>query len=106
MTPELAALAATAFVHLVAVMWSQRALEADVGREGNTGTRENLEQRISERTQRLRRALGNHVENTGLFVIAVVFAPLAYQAVPRAQSSDPNVSISFLPCVFSILQIP
>ncbi|APX21944.1 MAG: MAPEG family protein [Rhodobacteraceae bacterium] len=72
MTPELAALAATAFVHLVAVMWSQRALEADVGREGNTGTRENLEQRISERTQRLRRALGNHVENTGLFVIAVV----------------------------------
>ena len=43
MTPELAALAATAFIHLAAVLWSQRALEADVGRDGNTGPRDGVE---------------------------------------------------------------
>ncbi|ARC89744.1 MAPEG family protein [Rhodovulum sp. MB263] len=72
MTPELAALAATAVIHLAAVLWSQRALEADVGREGNTGPRDDIADRLSPHTLRLRRALANHVENTGLFVIAVV----------------------------------
>ncbi|OCX65866.1 hypothetical protein BFP70_06935 [Thioclava sp. SK-1] len=72
MTPELAALAATALIHVVAVMWSQSSLEADVGRKANVGTRHNLDQRLSERTLRLRRALHNHVENTGLFIIAVI----------------------------------
>ncbi|WP_425099841.1 MAPEG family protein [Tropicibacter sp. S64] len=72
MTYELAALAATALIHLVAVLWSQRSLERDIGHAGNVGTREGLEERLSEETLRLRRALGNHVENTGLFVTAVV----------------------------------
>ncbi|MFW2543405.1 MAPEG family protein [Primorskyibacter sp. 2E107] len=72
MTYELAALAATTFIHLIAVLWSQRSLEQDIGREGNVGTRENLEERLSENSLRLRRALGNHIENTGLFIIAVV----------------------------------
>ncbi|MGR3378128.1 MAPEG family protein [Salipiger abyssi] len=72
MTPELAALAATVLVHLAAMMWSQRSLEADVGREGNTGPRDGIEDRLSDRTKRMRRALANHVENTGLFIIAVV----------------------------------
>ncbi|MBN9889147.1 MAPEG family protein [Salipiger abyssi] len=72
MTPELAALAATVFVHLAAMMWSQRSLEADVGREGNTGPRDGIEDRLSDRTKRMRRALANHVENTGLFIIAVM----------------------------------
>nr|WP_043871973.1 MAPEG family protein [Celeribacter indicus] len=76
MTPELAALAATAFVHLVAVLWSQRALEKDVGREGNAGTREDLDGRLSQTTGRLRRALSNHVENTGLFITAVLLVQL------------------------------
>ena len=38
MSPELAALAATAFIQLAAVLWSQRALEADIGHDGNTCT--------------------------------------------------------------------
>ncbi len=72
MTPELAALAASAFIHLAAVLWSQRALESDVGHDGNTGTRAGIENRLSERTLRLRRALANHTENIGLFITAVV----------------------------------
>lgn len=72
MTPELAALAATALIHAVAVGWSQKALEQDIGHEGNVGTRENLDARLSEKTKRLRRALSNHTENIGLFIIAVV----------------------------------
>lgn len=72
MTPELAALAATVLVHMAAVMWSQRALEADVGRDGNTGPRDGIESRLSEHTKRLRRALANHTENIGIFIIAVV----------------------------------
>lgn len=72
MTPELAALAAIAFIHFALVVWSQRALQSDVGKEGNVGTRENIDARLSEHTKRLRRALGNHTENIGLFIIAVV----------------------------------
>ncbi|NVK47982.1 MAG: MAPEG family protein [Rhodobacteraceae bacterium] len=72
MTPELAALAATAVVHLAAVMWSQKSLQEDVGKEGNVGPRDNLESKLSDHTKRLRRALGNHIENIGLFIIAVV----------------------------------
>lgn len=77
MTPELAALAATALIHVVAVFWSQRGLEADIGHDGNTGTRENLDARLSEPTLRLRRALHNHVENTGLFLTAVMLVQMS-----------------------------
>ncbi|TQS71598.1 MAPEG family protein [Rhodobacteraceae bacterium] len=76
MTPELSALAATALIQLAAVFWSQRALQSDIGREGNVGTRENLEDRLSDYTKRLRRALANHTENIGLFIIAVVLVEL------------------------------
>lgn len=76
MTPELAALAAIAFVHFAAVQWSQRALERDIGRKGNVGTREGLDAQLSEGTLRLRRALANHTENIGLFIIAVVLVSL------------------------------
>lgn len=76
MTPELAALAATAFVHVTAVLWSQRELERDVGHKGNVGTRENLQENLSGKTMRLRRALGNHTENIGLFIIAVVMVQM------------------------------
>ncbi|SLN61253.1 MAPEG family protein [Aquimixticola soesokkakensis] len=72
MTPELLALGATALIHVAIVGWSQKSLEADVGHEGNVGTRENLDARLSEKTKRLRRALANHTENIALFVIAVV----------------------------------
>lgn len=76
MTPELAALAAVAFIHLAAVAWSQKALEQDIGHDGNTGTREGLDEKLSEHTKRLRRALANHTENIGLFIIAVVLVQL------------------------------
>ncbi len=72
MTAELYALAATVLIHLAAVFWSQKSLENDIGKEGNLGTRENLDARLSEQTKRLRRALANHTENIGLFIIAVV----------------------------------
>lgn len=72
MTAELAALAATAFIHLAVVVWSQRGLEKDIGHAGNLGTREGLDDKLSETTKRLRRALANHTENIGLFIIAVV----------------------------------
>ena len=89
MSPELAALAATAFIQLAAVLWSQRALEADIGHDGNTGTREGLDDRLSEHTKRLRRALANHTENIGLFIIAVVLiiGYLARRFVPLLQGA-------------------
>ncbi len=71
MTPELATLAATVLVHLAAVMWSQKSFEEDVGREGNLSPRDGSMD-LSVRTERLKRALGNHTENIGPFVIAVV----------------------------------
>ncbi len=71
MTPELAALAATAVIHLAAVAWSQKSLEADIGRRGNVSPRDDLFD-LSTRTKRLRRALANHTENIAPFVIAVV----------------------------------
>ncbi|MBP0481483.1 MAPEG family protein [Sagittula salina] len=71
MTPDLAALAATVLIHLAAVLWSQKSLEADIGREGNLAPRDGT-QDLSQRTERLRRALGNHTENIGPFIIAVV----------------------------------
>ena len=80
MTPELSALAATVLIHLVTVFWSQRALEADIGHDGNVGTRENLDQRLSERCKRLRRALANHTENIGPFIIAVLLVTLTDNA--------------------------
>ncbi len=76
MTLELAALAATALIHLVAVMWSQKSLESDIGRKANGCTREGIEDRCSETTGRLRRALSNHTENIGPFIIAVVLVSL------------------------------
>lgn len=75
MSAELAALAAIAFVHLAAVIWSQRALEADVGHEGNVKPRDG-DLNLSTRTSRLRRALSNHTENIGPFIIAVVLVEL------------------------------
>ena len=69
MSPELAALAATAFIQLAAVVWSQRALEADIGHDGNTGTREHLDERLSEHSKRLRRAL----VGIGILIVARLF---------------------------------
>ena len=76
MTPELAALAATALLQVVMVFTAQRSLTADVGREGNVGPRDHLPP-FSARTLRLRRAVDNHVENIGLFTIAVLVVELS-----------------------------
>ncbi|WP_328590482.1 MAPEG family protein [Frigidibacter oleivorans] len=75
LTPELAALAATVLIHLAAVGWSQAALTRDVGPRGNMGPRDG-DLPLSQQTLRLRRALANHVENTGLFLTAVVLVSL------------------------------
>mgnify|MGYP001617243719 CR=1 FL=1 len=77
MTPELAALSATAILHFVTIFVSQRFLTRDVGRAGNMGTRENLEAQLSPLTLRLRRATANFVENIGPFIIAVVVVVLS-----------------------------
>lgn len=76
MTPELAALAATAVIQVIMVGAAQHALIADIGVAGNLGPRDG-EQPFSPVTQRLRRAVANHVENIGLFIIAVVVVTLA-----------------------------
>lgn len=79
MTPELAALAAVAVLQVIMVMVAQKSLTADIGVEGNLGPRDgNLA--LSPRTLRLRRAVENHVENIGLFIIAVVVVVLAEKA--------------------------
>lgn len=75
MTPELAALAATVLVHTAAVTWSQKSLEQDIGREGNLAPRDG-DLDLSQKTQRLRRALANHTENIGPFIIAVVLVQI------------------------------
>lgn len=77
MTPELAALSATAFLHFATIFLAQRFLTRDIGRAGNMGTRENLEAQLSPLTLRLRRATANFVENIAPFVIAVVVVVLA-----------------------------
>lgn len=77
MTPELLALSATAFVQFATVVIAQRGLERDVGHDGNLGTREGIEDRLSPRTQRLRRASANFTENIGPFLIAVLVVVLA-----------------------------
>ena len=77
LTPELAALTAAAVVQFATVIAAQRALERDVGHDANLGTREGVEDRLSPRTQRLRRASANFTENIGPFIIAVVVVVLA-----------------------------
>ena len=77
MTPELAALSATAFLHFATIFLAQRFLTRDIGRAGNIGTREDLEAQLSPLTLRLRRATANFVENIAPFVIAVVVVVLA-----------------------------
>ncbi|MFT4151832.1 MAG: MAPEG family protein [Paracoccaceae bacterium] len=76
MTPELAALAATAVIQAMMIMVAQRSLTADIGVAGNMGPRDG-DLPLSPKTQRLRRAVANHVENIGLFIIAVVVVTLA-----------------------------
>ena len=75
MTPELAALAATAFIHRAAVGWSQKCLTDDIGSDGNASPRDG-DLNLSTLTSRLRRALANHTENIGPFIIAVLLVEL------------------------------
>ena len=77
MTPELAALSATALIHFATVVAAQRCLTRDVGTSGNVGTREGVEDQLSTTTLRLRRATANFTENIGPFIIAVLVVVLA-----------------------------
>ena len=77
MTPELAALSATALIHFATIFTAQRFLTRDVGNAGNWGTREGLEDDLSPITLRLRRATANFTENVGPFIIAVLVVVLA-----------------------------
>lgn len=76
MTPELAALAAVAVLQVIMVLVAQKSLTDDIGVAGNMGPRDG-DLALSPRTLRLRRAVDNHVENIGLFIIAVVVGVLA-----------------------------
>ncbi|MFN4100005.1 MAG: MAPEG family protein [Pararhodobacter sp.] len=77
MNPELAALATVALVHFATVFTAQRFLTRDIGKDGNTGTREGMEDKLSTVTLRLRRATANFTENIGPFIIAVLVVVLA-----------------------------
>ncbi|PTX04632.1 MAPEG family protein [Pararhodobacter aggregans] len=77
MSPELAALSALALVHFATIFVAQRFLTRDIGRDGNAGTRENLDDRLSPVSLRLRRATANFTENVGPFIIAVLVVVLA-----------------------------
>jgi len=77
MSPELAALSAVALVHFATIFTAQRFLTRDVGKSGNWGTREGLDDRLSPLTLRLRRATANFTENVGPFIIAVLVVVLA-----------------------------
>ena len=77
MTPELAALSALALLHFATIFIAQRFLTRDIGTEGNTGTRENLDAQLAPVTLRLRRATANFTENVGPFIIAIVVVVLA-----------------------------
>ena len=77
MAPELAALSATAIVHFATIFVAQHFLTRDIGKDGNFGTREGLEDRLSPVAMRLRRANANFTENVGPFIIAVLVVVLA-----------------------------
>ncbi|GHC52949.1 MAPEG family protein [Neogemmobacter tilapiae] len=77
MTPELLSLTALAVLHYVTIIVAQQFLNRDAGHEANVGTRENLEEKLSETTLRLRRATANFVENIGPFIIAILVITLA-----------------------------
>lgn len=77
MTPELAALSTLALVHFATIFVAQRYLTRDIGRDGNMGTRENLDAQLAPITLRLRRASANFTENVGPFIIAVAVVVLA-----------------------------
>ena len=79
MTPELIALALVALEHVVLVLWSQALLNRDVGSEVNASPRDEMPP-LSQRCQRLRRALANHTENFPLFIGAVVVVLLSDSA--------------------------
>ena len=51
--------------------------QREKGRKGNAGTREDLDERLSPISLRLRRANANFTENIGPFIIAVLVVVLA-----------------------------
>ena len=82
MSPELAALSALVVLLFATIMVAQQSLTANIGMDGNTGTREGVEARFSPWTQRLRRAVANSVENIGPFIAAVLVVTLSGQSSP------------------------
>jgi uncharacterized MAPEG superfamily protein len=76
MTPTLAALLAAALLHFATVFTAQHFLTRDIGTEGNVGTREGAEAKLSPLTHRLRRATANFVENVPTFLIAILVISL------------------------------
>lgn len=77
MTAELAALSTIGLLHFAGIFIAQRFLTRDIGTDGNMGTRENLDARLSPISLRLRRANANLLENLGPFIIAVLVVVLA-----------------------------
>lgn len=76
MTPELTALALCGIWQVVMIGAAGAAMNRDVGLDYNASPRD-AEPEFSRLTGRLRRAVDNHVENLGLFTIAVVCVQLS-----------------------------
>ena len=100
MSPELAALSAVALVHFATIFVAQRFLTRDIGREGNAGTRENLDDRLSPISLRLRRANANFTENVGPFIIAVLVVVLA------GKTSTLTAALAWVYVAVRILYVP
>lgn len=79
MTHELIALALTMLIHVVMVQVAQRKLTRDVGMKANLAPRDEMPP-LKDDTERMRRAIDNHVENIGLFISAVVIVVLSGQS--------------------------
>ncbi|MCA0202712.1 MAG: MAPEG family protein [Proteobacteria bacterium] len=100
MSAELAALSAVALVHFATIFVAQRFLTRDIGRDGNAGTRENLDDRLSPISLRLRRANANFTENVGPFIIAVLVVVLA------GKTSTLTAALAWVYVAVRILYVP
>ncbi|MFT3689882.1 MAPEG family protein [Paenirhodobacter sp.] len=79
MTPELTALALAALWQVVMVAVAGAVMTRELGTRYNAGPRDR-EPAQSPLLGRLRRAASNHVENLGLFIVAVVVVTLSGHA--------------------------
>lgn len=99
MTAELVALALAALWQVVMIGLAGASMNRDSGLDWNAGPRDS-QPAFSALTGRLRRAVDNHVENLGLFTIAVVLVTLG-----QAQSAT-TAAAAWIFLAARILYVP